>query len=102
MGDPVSTPGLSDLCLALFRHKTKSLGVLLLFLAVAAAIAIFVPKSYHSEGLLLVRLGKENATLDSTVTLGQEPVITLPYSRDNELNSVAEIIKSRSDRRESG
>ena len=73
----------------------KSFATFLLLVAIAGGTAIFAPKSYHSEGLLLIRLGKENSTLDPTVTMGQDPVVTVPVSRDNELNSVVEILKSR-------
>ena len=63
--------------------------------AVAAATFLW-PKSYRSEGKLLVRLGRENATLDATATLGQESVVAVPVSRDSEINSVVEILQSRS------
>jgi uncharacterized protein involved in exopolysaccharide biosynthesis len=96
MADGISTLGLSDLYRAVARHKKKSFATFLLTVIIAGAAAIFVPKSYHSEGMLLVRLGKENATLDPTVTMGQDPVVTVPISRDSELNSVVEILKSRS------
>ncbi len=67
----------------------------LLVTVLAAGAAIFLPKNYHSNGMLLVRLGRENATLDPTATMGQEPVVTVPVSRDGELNSVVEILKSQ-------
>ena len=95
MTSSMSIPGLSDLWRAITRHKKKSFATVLLMVIIAAAAAIFVPKSYHSEGMLLVRLGKENTTLDPTVAMGQEPVVTVPASRDSELNSVVEILKSR-------
>lgn len=74
----------------------QSCAAFLLVVVIAGVAAILLPKSYHSEGMLLVRLGKENATLDPTVTMSQEPVVAVPLSRDNELNSVVEILKSRS------
>src|SRR5208282_6444919 len=95
MAERIQGSGLSDLWRAVSRHKMKSFAAFLLIVFLAGAAAIFVPKSYHSEGMLLVRLGKENATLDPTVTMGQDPVVTVPISRDNELNSVVEILKSR-------
>ena len=94
MANKISTPGLSRLVRALSRHKKKSAAVFLFAVLVSGGVAIFAPKSYHSQGMLLIRLGKENATLDPTVTMGHEPVVTVPQSRDNELNSVVEILKS--------
>ncbi|MGO9111415.1 MAG: GumC family protein [Thermoguttaceae bacterium] len=95
MSSSISGVGLPDLWRATARHKKKSFGVFLFAVIVAGAAAIFDPKSYHSEGMLLVRLGKENAVMDPTVTMGQDPVVNVPNSRDSELNSVVEILKSQ-------
>ena len=68
------------------------------FLAVTATVAIVTllwPKSYRSEGKLLVRLGRENATLDATVTMGPDSVVAVPLSREAEINSHVEILQSR-------
>ena len=92
-----STLGLSDLRLAVVRHKKKAFATFCLIVIVAAAVAVLAPKRYHSGSLLLVRLGKENATLDPTVTLGPEPVVAVPASREGELNSIVEIVKSLRD-----
>ena len=46
-----------------------------------------------SEAKLFVRLGRESVALDPTATTGQ--VISLNESRDNEINSVFESLKSR-------
>ncbi len=87
---------LSDVCRAVFRHKTKAVLCCAAITAAVAAATFLWPKSYRSEGKLLVRVGRENATLDATVTLGQESVVTAPISRDSELNSIVEILQSRS------
>ncbi len=79
----------------LFRHRRK-IGVFAL--AVLVAVALFTllsPRAYRSQGKLLVRLGRENATLDPTATFGQSPVVAVPQSRENEINTAAEILKSR-------
>ncbi len=91
----VSGNTLRDMCATLFRHKRKAV---FLFVAVVTAVALFTflcPKEYRSEGLLFVRIGRENATLDPTATLGQSATITVPQSRENEINSVVEILQSR-------
>ena len=95
MAGSIPTPRFPDAWRAVARHKKKSFMAFLLMVVIAGAAAILLPKRYHSEGLLLVRLGKENSTLDPTVTMGQDPVVTIPASRENELNSVVEILKSR-------
>ena len=85
-----------DICRAVLRHKAKAI-VYCSVITSAVAIATFLwPKTYRSEGKLLVRLGRENATLDPSATLGHESVVAVPISRDSEINSVVEILQSRS------
>jgi uncharacterized protein involved in exopolysaccharide biosynthesis len=80
---------------ALLEHKGKVLGVFLLILG-AGALAIWLwPRAYVSQAKLLVRLGRENVTLDPTATLGQASVVAVPPSRENDINSVIEVIHSR-------
>lgn len=84
-----------DLYRALFRHKRKGLGFFFCVLFLVGLATSFSTRSYRSEGKLLVRLGRENATLDPTATLGREPVISFGASREHELNSVVEILVSQ-------
>jgi len=64
-------------------------------MTVAIFISFTSPMVYQSQSLLYVRLGRENVRLDPTTTLGQASSITIPNSRENEINSVVEILKSR-------
>ena len=78
-----------------FRHKGK---IGLAFVAIVGAVALFTllsPPSYRSQAKLFVRLGRENATLDPTATVGQAPVVAVPQSRENEVSTAVEILKSR-------
>jgi uncharacterized protein involved in exopolysaccharide biosynthesis len=79
----------------MWRHKKKALTCFLLVTAATIAAASLLPRRYHSEGSLLVRLGKENATLDRTATMSQDTVVAVPTSRENELNSVVDILHGR-------
>lgn len=79
----------------LARHKKKSILVFLLVMSGAILLSVYSPKVYQSQSLLYVRLGRENVRLDPTTTLGQASVITIPNSRETEINSVVEILKSR-------
>jgi uncharacterized protein involved in exopolysaccharide biosynthesis len=88
------TPGLSLLCCAVARHKRKSLTVFLLAGVAVGAVAIFAPKSYHSEGMLLIRPAKEPGVLPAGAA-GQSPAASVSLARGSELNSVVEILKSR-------
>jgi len=80
---------------ALSRHRTKALLVFLFTLGSATLAAFLLPKTYRSEGKLFVRLGRENATLDETVAPGQDPVVALSPSRESEINSLVDVLRSR-------
>src|SRR5206468_3253076 len=54
--------------------------------------AKLVAPSYRSQAKLYVRLGRENATLEPTATLGHEPVVALPASREAELNASQSLL----------
>jgi uncharacterized protein involved in exopolysaccharide biosynthesis len=81
--------------LILLRHKGKSLSFFVAVVTGVAIITLLGPKEYRSAGKLFVRLGRENAMLDPTATLGQSPTVAVPPSRENEINSVVEIMQSR-------
>jgi uncharacterized protein involved in exopolysaccharide biosynthesis len=89
----VPTLGLGDLPKILRRHPKKSLLTFVTILALSVVACIALPRTYESESLLFVRVGRESVTLDPTVTTGQ--VITLNESRESELNSILEVLKSR-------
>lgn len=87
------TLGLGDLPRILNRHRKKSLLTFCLLMATSVAVLIFLPRAFESESLLFVRVGRESVTLDPTVTTGQ--VIALNESRESEINSILEVIRSR-------
>jgi len=84
---------LRDVYYIIFRQKRK---VLLFFLAVFITVAVWTflaPSIYRSEAKLLVRIGRESVSLDPTATTGQ--VVSLGQSRENELKSELDILKSQ-------
>jgi uncharacterized protein involved in exopolysaccharide biosynthesis len=88
---PRSSP--RDFYYVLFRQKWK---IVLFFLAVVLTVTVgtlLAPQIYRSEAQLLVRLGRESVSLDPTATTG--PVISVAQSRENEIKSELEILKSR-------
>lgn len=89
----VPTLGLGDLPRILKRHPKKSLLTFCALLALSVAVLILLPRTYESESLLFVRVGRESVTLDPTVTTGQ--IIALNESREGEMNSILEVLKSR-------
>jgi uncharacterized protein involved in exopolysaccharide biosynthesis len=70
----------------------------LVFLAICGGVTVATalwPRTYRSEAKLLVRLGRENATLDPTATFGKEPIVAVPTVRETEINSAVEIVSTR-------
>jgi uncharacterized protein involved in exopolysaccharide biosynthesis len=86
---------LRKLTILLWRHRIAILSVGSLVFLLAIIWTSITPRRYQSQAKLLVRLGRENATLDPTSTLGQGPAIAVPNSREEEINSVIEIVQSR-------
>lgn len=91
----LSEETLQGACDSLGRHKRLSATFFVAVVAGVGLLTFFWPKQYRSEGKLFVRLGRENAMLDPTATLGQNPIAAVPQSRENEINSVVEILQSR-------
>ena len=58
-----------DLLRVAARHKGKMTVAFLVVILGTAVYTIFSPRSYRSEAKLLLRLGRENVTLDPTATL---------------------------------
>jgi len=84
---------LRDFYYILFRHKWK---IILFFLAVVVTVTVgtfMATEIYKAEAKLLVRIGRESVSLDPTATTGQ--VISIGQSRESEINSELEILKSR-------
>lgn len=82
-----------DLVGRLWRHKFKA--GLLFCLGIAGTVTFLglAPRTYESHAKLFLRLGREAAALDATATTGQ--VVHLQESRESELYTVEEIIRSR-------
>jgi len=77
---------------ALKRHWLKAGAVSAVVALLAFAGAMLMPRSYYSEARLFVRFGRENL-VDPTATGGQ--MVSLYESRESEINSLIEILKSR-------
>lgn len=84
-----------DVCRVLFRHQRKIVAWVAGVLAVTLALTFYAPAKYRSECKLLVRLGRENVLLDPTIAAGTGPVTAIPPTREGEINSIVEILRSR-------
>lgn len=84
---------LRDLYYVLFRHKWK---MTVFFFAVVVAVTVVTflrDEIYRSKAKLLVRIGRESATLDPTAATGK--LINVTESRQNQINSELEVLRSQ-------
>ncbi len=86
---------LIDYFAALWRYKWRALAVCLVAIGAGVAFIVYMPKKYESEAKLFVRIGRENATLDPTVIKGDQIAVASSQSRETEINSIVEHLKSR-------
>ena len=82
-----------DFCNVLFRRKKKIIAFFVSVMFVVALGTFISSKVYKSEAELLLRIGRENATVGPTVATGR--VININQDRENEINSEVDIIKCR-------
>jgi polysaccharide biosynthesis protein PslE len=86
-------PALFQLYQALATHKRPMVCTFSCIMLVAIAATILGQRVYTSEAKLFVRLGRESVSLDPTATTGQ--VVMVSETRENEINSILELLKSR-------
>ncbi len=84
-----------DIVRAIFRHRKKAVTFFVLVVSAAVIWTLLSKNVYRSEAKLLVRLGRENVSLDPTASVGGKAFVTITEARDTEINSVVEILCSR-------
>jgi uncharacterized protein involved in exopolysaccharide biosynthesis/Mrp family chromosome partitioning ATPase len=89
----VSEGSLQDISYVLLRHKRRVVTFSVVFFVIVALGTFLMPAVYRSDAKVLVGLGRENVTLDPTATTGR--VVDVERSRQSEINSEIEILKSR-------
>ncbi|TKJ33540.1 MAG: hypothetical protein CEE38_20495 [Planctomycetes bacterium B3_Pla] len=84
---------LRDLYYILFRHKRKIIVFFLAVMIVTAVGIVLTTEAYLSEAKLLVRLGRENVTLDPTAATGTIAPIRPSY--ESVINTELDILRSQ-------
>lgn len=84
---------LRDFYYVLFRHKWRIIIFFLVVMAATTVAVVFTTDKYKSKAKLLMRLGRENVTLDPTATTGT--IIPVRPSLESEMNTELEIIQSQ-------
>jgi len=82
-----------DVYYVLFRHKWKAVFFLCSVMFIVTVVTFLTPRSYRSDAKIMVRVGRESVALDPTATTG--PLLSIGQSRENEVKSELEILKSR-------
>jgi len=91
--EKIPETSLRDFFYFFFRHKWKAILFFLTVMVIITLGTFMTPRIYQSEAKLLVRLGRENVTLDPTATTG--PFISVQQLWENEVKTELEILKSR-------
>lgn len=86
-------PSPTEILQAAKRHWVSGLIVAGALFAVAASGIYMLPREYESEAKLFVKLGWPSVTLDATAQTGQ--TVSFYESRENEINSIIEILRSQ-------
>jgi uncharacterized protein involved in exopolysaccharide biosynthesis len=84
-----------DIVRAIFRHRKKAVTFFVLVVSGAVIWTLLSKNVYRSEAKLLVRLGRENVSLDPTASVGGKAFVTITEARETEINSVVEVLCSR-------
>jgi polysaccharide biosynthesis protein PslE len=77
---------------AIVRFRWRVATVLVAAISLAVLYVLYVPRQYASESKLFVRVGRENAALDPTLTKGE--TMAVAASREEEMNSILEHLRS--------
>lgn len=85
---------LRDAIRALKRHQWKSVAFFLFVMTVVSAALFVLPRTYRSEGRFFVRPWLQSVAQDPASTKVQS--IAAQDSREVEINSIVEVLKSRS------
>ena len=91
VSSPTEAP--ADLVQVFRRHVGKMFLVFALVFAAVFAYYFVAKRLYTSEARIFIRLGRETVGLDPTATTNQ--VIAVQDARENEVNSVQQLILSR-------
>ena len=81
-----------DVFYILFRHKRKAIPFFLAVVITVTFGTLIAPRIYQSDAKIMLRLGRENVALDPTVPSG--PILSVGQTREAELKSEIEILKS--------
>lgn len=78
MGDLITSERIDnsvrEFVYVIFRHKRKAVWFFMALMLIVSLVTMIMPRTYKSESKLLVKLGRENATMDPTATVSGQVV----------------------------
>lgn len=83
---------INEVLSAIRKHRARALITFILLMVMVFGAFILMPRKYGSEGRLFVQLARTGANLDPS---SGNASISIQDSRETEIRSVAEIVKSR-------
>ncbi|MCC6152770.1 MAG: GumC family protein [Candidatus Hydrogenedentes bacterium] len=92
MSGTVIQSSLRDVLSATFRHKTTFGAVFIVVIAAVVLYTYLAQEIYRSDAKVLIRLGRENLSVDPSVS---GPTLYPSRDRANEVNSELSILSSR-------
>jgi uncharacterized protein involved in exopolysaccharide biosynthesis len=78
---------------AVGHYKWRAVAFFAMTMLAATLYLCFAPRQYASESKLFVRVARENAALDPTLTRGE--TMAVASSREEEMNSIVEHLRCR-------
>ena len=85
---------LSGIFELLFRHKKKIIVFPLLAIASGMLVLMYCPRTFRSEAMIFLRIGRETVGLDPVATTGHTMSIQ-PPDRKDEVKSTLDVLESR-------
>ena len=78
----------------IFRNRGKIFFIPLLCLLAGGIVIKYFPRTYHSEAVLFLQVGRESVGIDPTATTGQT-IALQQTGRDDEVKSAVDVLRSR-------
>ncbi len=91
-GSGIVLSSVRDILHVVFRHKWMIVGFFLLVVSTVTAYTYLTQEVYQSEAKLLIRLGRENLSMDASIS---GPTMSINRDTESEVNSELEIFTSR-------
>src|SRR5436189_2327487 len=84
-----------ELVSTVWRRKKQFALVFCIVVACVAIATLLATREYRSQAKLFLRLGRENASVEPLTAAGENRLVALPPTFEEEMNSVMDLISSK-------